>query len=71
MEKRTVQMRNIDNPSFKKAIREKCMSCGDGSFTDVRDCNIPKCPLWPFRFGCAPKAAINRLSKTYNVEIID
>lgn len=38
-----------------KAIRLKCLDCSGGSFKNVRECEIPKCPLYPFRMGSVPK----------------
>lgn len=37
-----------------KAIRAKCLDCCNDSFTEVRACNIKKCPLWEYRMGHRP-----------------
>lgn len=37
-----------------KAIREKCLDCCCGSYTEVSDCTVTKCALYPFRFGKNP-----------------
>lgn len=37
-----------------KAIREKCLDCCCGSFTEVEKCTVTKCALYPFRFGKNP-----------------
>lgn len=42
-------------PSPLKAIRRSCIECTAGSRKLVAECNIPRCPLWPFRFGRNPK----------------
>jgi len=34
-----------------KAIRQHCRDCMGGQVVEVRECPIPKCPLYPFRFG--------------------
>ncbi len=38
-----------------KAIRKKCLDCSGGSFTEVANCPIDKCPLYIYRFGHRPK----------------
>ena len=37
--------------SASKAIRYNCLDCSGGSIGAVRECDITKCPLWPFRMG--------------------
>lgn len=37
-----------------KAIREKCLDCCCGSYTEVSTCTATKCALYPFRFGKNP-----------------
>lgn len=37
-----------------KVIREKCIDCCCGMLSEVANCTIEKCPLWPFRFGKNP-----------------
>lgn len=37
-----------------KAIRAKCLDCSAGQANEVRECNIPDCPLYPFRMGHNP-----------------
>ena len=34
-----------------KAIRYNCLDCSGGSSNEVANCDIKKCPLWPFRLG--------------------
>lgn len=37
-----------------KAIRQKCLECGEGSANEVKLCTVERCPLYPFRFGKNP-----------------
>lgn len=39
-----------------KAIRAKCMECSCDSISEIKNCPIEKCPLFPFRFGRNPFA---------------
>lgn len=39
-----------------KAIRAKCLECSVGQMSEVRNCLIPTCPLYPYRMGHRPKA---------------
>ncbi len=34
-----------------KAIRLKCLDCCCGNATEVRLCQLRRCPLWRFRMG--------------------
>lgn len=36
------------------AIRAKCVECSGGALSEVRDCPITKCALWPYRMGSDP-----------------
>jgi hypothetical protein len=40
--------------NYAKAIRRKCMECSCYSNTEVAECAVALCPLWPFRFGKDP-----------------
>lgn len=68
--KLSVEVKVVEKPSMAKAIRTYCIDCGGGVTTTVRDCNLERCPLFPYRFGKNPQAAIKYLEKTYNVKII-
>lgn len=53
-----------------KAIRLKCIDCSGYSKVEVRNCVIPECPLYQFRFGKNPnrkgkgnKSPISNLSR--------
>jgi hypothetical protein len=39
-----------------KAVRRHCLSCCNGSSSEVRLCPAKACPLWPFRHGHRPNA---------------
>ena len=38
-----------------KSIRAKCIDCCCGELSEVRECPIKDCPLWPYRMGRRPK----------------
>lgn len=57
-------------PSMARAIRKKCLDCSGGQTNEVRDCWAKKCPLFPYRFGKNPKAAIRALRNHYTVKVI-
>jgi hypothetical protein len=42
----------IKNPA--KAIRAFCLGCSGDSPSEVKNCPVEKCPLYPFRFGKNP-----------------
>ena len=37
-----------------KAIRNKCRDCSCWHDTEIENCSIPDCALYPFRFGKNP-----------------
>lgn len=37
-----------------KAIRRKCIDCSGFQPSEVRNCEIPECPLFPYRLGKNP-----------------
>ena len=39
-----------------KAIRAKCLECSAGQYSEVRQCPIADCALYPYRMGHRPKA---------------
>lgn len=43
-----------------KQIRKKCMDCCCGQRTEVDECELEKCPLWPYRFGAYPKTLLKK-----------
>ena len=42
------------NTNPVKAIREKCLDCCGGQYTEVSACPAERCALHPFRFGKNP-----------------
>lgn len=66
----SVVIRDVKAPSMAKAIRKKCLDCSGGQAMEVRECWAESCPLFPYRFGANPKAAIKALKKNYSVEVI-
>lgn len=37
-----------------KAIRSKCLDCTGQQLDEVRNCNIDRCPIYPYRMGKNP-----------------
>jgi len=37
-----------------RAIRQKCLECTCHHPSEIRECRITECTLWPFRFGSDP-----------------
>ncbi|NQV37297.1 MAG: hypothetical protein HQ509_04720 [Candidatus Marinimicrobia bacterium] len=49
-----------------KAIRKKCLDCCCDSINEVRNCQIIRCPIYPYRFGKRPsEATIDTLKRYY------
>jgi hypothetical protein len=46
--------------SILSAIRQKCLDCSCHQPSEVRDCRITACDLWPFRLGSDPAPSPNR-----------
>ena len=42
------------------AVRAKCMDCSCYQPSEVRQCHLTTCPLWPFRLGVDPEPSPNR-----------
>ena len=40
---------NEENLTRDRAIKLKCLDCSGGSTKDVYECQIVKCPLYPYR----------------------
>lgn len=38
-----------------RAIRKKCLDCCCGQITEVRQCTLKTCALYPYRMGHRPK----------------
>lgn len=44
----------MKNLTPTKAIRLYCLQCSGGAYSEVRDCIIKDCTLYPFRLGKNP-----------------
>jgi len=42
------------------AIRTKCLDCSGGQRSEVRECPVRGCALWPFRYGRDPERSPDR-----------
>ncbi len=46
---------NFESPTNPvKAIRLKCRDCTCNQITEIENCTVRVCPLYPFRFGKNP-----------------
>jgi len=50
-----------------KAIRAKCLDCSCDQDSEVRNCVVPKCPLFPYRMGKRPEVE-GRVKRTISPE---
>jgi len=41
-------------PTPLRSIRAKCLDCSGFQPSEVRNCEIPECPLYPYRMGKNP-----------------
>jgi len=48
-------------PNPAKAVKEKCLECGEGTYLDIKNCEITSCPLYHFRLGKGTKDRGSRL----------
>lgn len=71
MKNQKIFLLSVARPSMVRAIRQHCLQCSGGQTAEVRDCVVTRYPLYPYRFGCKPKAAFNRLSRRYDPIFID
>jgi len=46
------------------AIRAKCLDCQNWQVSEVRDCPMDHCPLWPYRKGRMARATNAGAQKT-------
>ena len=57
--KRTEEMKadpaKISKKELWVAIRAHCMECGGEGHVEVRQCGVPDCALFKYRFGLPPK----------------
>lgn len=54
-----------------KAIRQKCLECGEGSANEVKLCPVERCPLYPFRFGKNPYRQKRELTDEQHAEMAE
>jgi hypothetical protein len=52
--KANLQALDFEPTPVLKAIRAKCLDCSGGSPSEVADCLVKNCALFPFRFGSNP-----------------
>ena len=53
-------VRMTTKATILKTIREHCLECMGGSWTEVEQCTAPKCKLFALRFGKDPKPSKSR-----------
>lgn len=46
--------KKIKGTSTISKLMEKCRDCGEGSLMNVRNCEFPECPIYPYRIGKNP-----------------
>ena len=59
----------ITNPV--KAIRAYCMECSCGQTSEVKECPVVNCPLYPFRFGKNPYRQRREMSEEQKQVLAD
>jgi hypothetical protein len=70
--KAELQAMGFEPTPVLKAIRAKCLDCSGGVPSEVRDCLVKNCALYPFRMGSNPwRAPVSeehreRAAKTFN-----
>lgn len=52
--KAELQIMGFEAVPVLKAIRAKCLDCSGGMASEVRDCLVRNCALYPFRMGTNP-----------------
>jgi hypothetical protein len=52
--------KKIVNLNRRKAIREFCLQCVGWSASEVDNCTMPECPLYPYRSGAGKQNAKER-----------
>lgn len=58
----------VDLKTPIKAIRAKCMDCCGFQYSEVEKCTVPKCPLFPYRFGKRPRE-LSDITGEHTIEI--
>lgn len=54
-----------------KAIRKKCLDCSYFQPSEVRQCTVIKCPIYPYRFGRRPDKATKDRLKRFREENVE
>ena len=54
--KREGRAKKLGIPKPLKAIRLKCLDCSNEQPSEVLNCPIKDCALWPYRMGRYPKS---------------
>lgn len=62
-------MAEITNPV--KAIRAYCLECSCGQTSEVKECPVIKCPLYPFRMGKNPYRQRREMSEEQKQVLAD
>ena len=62
-------MEEITSPL--KAIRAKCMDCSNDSYSEIANCPVTNCPLWPFRMGKNPYRKKKELSEEQKAKLLE
>ena len=44
-----------------KTFRDKCLDCCLNQYDEIRHCQVPQCPIYPFRFGKRPTERDTRI----------
>lgn len=56
----TKEGHEVKHLNRRKAIRERCLNCSAWIFSEVRQCPITDCALYPFRMGTGRQDARKR-----------
>jgi hypothetical protein len=56
----TKEGHEVKHLNRRKAIRERCLNCSAWIFSEVRQCQITDCVLYPFRMGTGRQDARER-----------
>lgn len=54
-----------------KSIRAYCLDCSGNSSTEVRECPVVDCPLYPYRLGKSPNRKKREFSEEEKKELAE
>lgn len=54
-----------------RAIREKCLDCSCQQPTEVKECPVKACALWPFRMGKNPYRTVKVLTPEQKAKSVE